>query len=288
MHVLPSLTHLLSLILLFAILALSAEDYYKLLGVSRSADERELKRAYRKLSKKFHPDKNPNNEDAAKKFVEISDAYDALSQPELRKIYDQYGHDGLEQHKQTQGRGGPGARHDPFDLFSQFFGGGGRGGERRGPGKEVKIAVPLRDFYVGRDVEFSIEKTMICDHCDGSGSNDGQMNTCGSCGGRGMVIQKAMLAPGIFQQVQSPCGACGGKGKTVKTPCKVCSGQRVVRQPESYTVPVERGSCQIVMRRLRCLLVAEASVAAKRTLVSVHSSRHLVLGPAVSPPPLRP
>ncbi|KAK3077299.1 hypothetical protein LTS18_010688, partial [Coniosporium uncinatum] len=198
MHLLPAT---LLLFCLLPLLAWSAEDYYKLLGIDKDADERQIKSAYRKLSKKWHPDKNPGDDSASKKFVEIASAYEALIEPETRRIYDQYGHEGLEQHKQGGGRGG-GHHHDPFDLFSQFFGGSGRfqHGERRGPNMEVRIAVPLRDFYTGREHEFTVEKQAICSTCEGSGSADGKTDTCGACGGRGMRVQKHMLAPGIFQQ----------------------------------------------------------------------------------------
>lgn len=182
------------------------------------------------------------NDSAHEKFVQIADAYEALSEPETRRIYDQYGHEGLAQHR----KGGNGGRsHDPFDLFSRFFGGSGHfghgGGQRRGPDMEVRVSVPLRDFYRGQEHEFSIEKQHICEECEGSGSADGAVDTCSQCGGRGVVIQKHMLAPGIFQQVQVGCDKCGGKGKTIKRPCKVCHGTRVVRKVATHTLSVEKG-----------------------------------------------
>lgn len=181
------------------------------------------------------------DESAHQKFVEIAEAYEALSDGETRRIYDQYGHEGLKQHKQ----GGGQRHHDPFDLFSRFFGGGGHfghgGGQRRGPDMEVRVHIPLRDFYNGKDHEFSVEKQQICEECEGSGSADGAVDTCSQCGGRGMVVQKHMLAPGIFQQVQMGCDRCGGKGKTIKKPCKVCGGSRVVRKISTHTLHVEKG-----------------------------------------------
>ncbi|KAF2457528.1 hypothetical protein BDY21DRAFT_344103 [Lineolata rhizophorae] len=228
---------------LLPLLALCAEDYYKLLGVEKKATERELKRAYRTLSKKYHPDKNPGDDSAQQRFVAVAEAYECLIDSQCRKIYDQYGHDGVKQHKQG---GGPGAGgHDPFDLFSRFFGGSGHFGhtphERRGPGMEVRIAVPLRDFYTGRSTHFTVEKQNICDACEGSGSRDGQVDTCASCGGHGVKVTKHKLAPGIFQQVQSTCDACGGKGKTIRHPCPVCGGARVVREAETHELHVEPG-----------------------------------------------
>ncbi|KAL2039636.1 hypothetical protein N7G274_007495 [Stereocaulon virgatum] len=223
-------------------LALCAEDFYKLLNLDKSASDRDIKKAYRLLSKKYHPDKNPGNESASEKFVQIAEAYDALSTPETRRIYDQYGHEGLKQHQ--QGRGGSGA-HDPFDLFSRFFGGSGhfghQSGQRRGPDMEVKISVPLRDFYTGNEHEFSIEKQQICEECEGSGSADGVVEECGQCGGRGVVVRKHQLALGIFQQVQMQCDRCGGKGKSVKHVCKVCGGARVGKKMSSHVLHVEKG-----------------------------------------------
>lgn len=236
---LPSLG--LVLVCLFQ-LAICAEDFYKLLGIDKHASEKDIKRAYRTLSKKYHPDKNPGNDEAKKKFVEVAEAYEALSDQESRKIYDQYGHEGL---KQRQQGGGGGQHHDPFDLFSRFFGGGGHHGhgqQRRGPDMEVRVGVPLKDFYNGHTTEFQLERQEICDECEGTGSADGQVDTCTQCNGHGVQIKKHMLAPGIFQQVQVNCDACGGKGKTIKHKCPVCSGSRVVRKVNTHHLVIEKGT----------------------------------------------
>lgn len=231
----------LALLCLLPLLALAAEDYYKLLGIDRDADDRQIKKAYRALSKKWHPDKNPNNPDAKEKFVEVSEAYEVLIDEELRKIYNQYGHDGVKQHQQGGQRGSGG--HDPFDLFSRFFGGGGHfQGQRGGPNMEVHIRVPLRDFYNGAEHTFKISKQIICEKCEGSGSEDGHRETCHRCRGQGMIIQKQQIMPGIFQQMQMQCDVCGGKGSTVKHKCKVCNGNRVVRGEEQYDLSVEKGA----------------------------------------------
>ncbi|EGP86965.1 unnamed protein product [Zymoseptoria tritici ST99CH_3D7] len=232
----------LALVCLLPLLALAAEDYYTLLGVDKSASERDLKKSYRRLSKKYHPDKNPNNETAAKKFVEVSEAYETLSDKELRRIYDAHGAEGVKQHKE-RGAGGGGGRN-PFDMFSQFFGGGGHfhgSGQRRGPNMELRVDTPLRDFYTGADHEFSVEKQVICEKCEGSGSADGERDTCGKCRGQGMVIQKQQLMPGIYQQVQMQCDACGGKGSTVRHKCPHCHGERVLRSQEQFDLSVEKG-----------------------------------------------
>lgn len=106
---------------------------------------------------------------------------------------------------------------------------------------EVRVAIPLRDFYNGRKTEFTIEKQAICSACEGSGSADGHVETCGTCNGRGAVIRRQQLAPGLFQQVQMQCDACGGKGKTIKHPCPVCRGSRVVRESETHELDIEKG-----------------------------------------------
>ncbi|KAF2198492.1 DnaJ-domain-containing protein [Delitschia confertaspora ATCC 74209] len=223
--------------------ALCSEDFYKLLGLKKDASEREIKKAYRSLSKKFHPDKNPGNDEAHHKFVAVAEAYEVLIDEEMRRIYDQYGHEGIEQHKRGGGR--QQQHHDPFDLFSRFFGGsghfGGHQGERHGPNMEVRVSLPLRDFYNGRTTEFTVEKQAICSACEGSGSADGHVDHCDMCGGRGMVIKRQQLAPGLFQQVQTNCDKCGGRGKVIKNPCPVCQGSRVVREPETHELHVEKG-----------------------------------------------
>ncbi|KAH6713251.1 DnaJ protein-like protein [Leptodontidium sp. MPI-SDFR-AT-0119] len=240
----PSTSLLLLCVFCMIQIAVCAEDFYKLLGIDKHASDKDIKRAYRVLSKKYHPDKNPGNESAKQKFVEVAEAYEALSDPESRKIYDQYGHEGLKQ-RQQGGQGG--GHHDPFDMFSRFFGGGGGGhfgqqGQRRGPDMEVRVGVPLKDFYNGHTTEFQLEKQQICDECDGSGSEDGQVDTCNVCHGHGVQIKKHMLAPGIFQQVQVSCDACGGQGKTIKHKCPVCSGNRVVRKVVTHPLVVDKGA----------------------------------------------
>ncbi|CAK7274270.1 DnaJ-related protein scj1 [Sporothrix epigloea] len=232
-----------ALLLLVSIiqLAFCSEDFYKILGLKRDANDREIKSAYRQLSKKFHPDKNPGDETAKDKFVEVSQAYEALSDPDTRKIYDQYGHDGLRSHQQ---QGGGHRHHDPFDIFGRFFGGGGHFGqpsERRGHNVELRVQITLRDFYNGQTVEFTWDKQEICEHCDGTGAEDKVVDICGRCGGHGIVIQKRMLAPGMFQQIQTHCDQCGGRGKSVKRVCPICQGQRVIRRPTPVSVVIQRG-----------------------------------------------
>lgn len=224
-------------------LALCAEDYYKVLGVTSQATDKQLKSAYRQLSKKFHPDKNPGDETAHEKFVQVSEAYDVLSDAETREIYDHYGHEGV---KQRKNGGGGGGGHDPFDLFSRFFGGHGHfgrsSGEPRGHNVEVKVGISLRDFYNGATSEFQWNRQHICEHCEGTGSTDGQVETCSTCGGHGIRIVKQQLAPGMFQQMQMRCDACGGRGKSIKHKCPVCQGERVERKSTTVSLKIERGA----------------------------------------------
>ncbi|KAI8713129.1 hypothetical protein NCS52_01256300 [Fusarium sp. LHS14.1] len=224
-------------------LAICAEDYYKILGVDRSASNKQLKQAYRQLSKKFHPDKNPGDNTAHDKFVEVSEAYDVLSDEDTRKVYDKWGHEGVQQHRQG---GGGGGGHDPFDLFSRFFGGHGHSGrassEPRGHNVEVRVEISLRDFYNGATTEFAWNKQHICEHCEGTGSADGQVDSCNVCGGHGVRTIKRQLAPGMFQQMRMKCDACGGRGKTIKHKCPVCQGQRVERKATNVQLNIARGA----------------------------------------------
>ncbi|KAK0619253.1 hypothetical protein B0T14DRAFT_432106 [Immersiella caudata] len=228
------------LLFVFVGLALGLEDYYKILGLKKDATERQIKSAYRQLSKKYHPDKNPGDKTAHDKFVEVSEAYEALSDANSRRIYDQYGHEGLKQHKQ---QGGGGGHHDPFDVFNRFFGGGGHFGQqqRRGNDAHIKVPIALRDFYNGRTTEFQWNKQHVCEECDGTGAADGHVDTCSSCKGHGVKIVRHQLAPGMFQQVQMQCDECGGRGKSIKHKCPVCAGQRVVRKPATVSLNIQRG-----------------------------------------------
>jgi DnaJ-related protein SCJ1 len=215
----------------------------QVLGIHKGCHTKEVKRAYRRLAKQWHPDKNKSPH-ASEKFQQISKAYEVLSDDGLRKIYEVYGAEGVEKHQQTGGAGG-GQQNDPFDLFSRFFGGGGGDqygrGMRRGPNMEVKIYISLREFYTGAEKEFTVEKQQICDECDGTGSEDGHTEPCSDCGGRGVRVQRHMLAPGMFQQVQTVCDKCGGKGHTISHPCPVCDGAKVVKKEAKFTVDIEPG-----------------------------------------------
>lgn len=231
-----------SIVFLVAVLVsfvLAGADYYAVLGVPKDADEKAIKTAYRSLSKKYHPDKNPGDDTAQQKFIEIGAAYEVLMDKEKRQIYDQYGEEGL----QNGGPGGPGGQGggDPFDMFSNFFGGGRPRGRPRGGNVDSEVDFTLKDFYNGANRDVSITLQDICDQCSGTGSEDGKMHTCPTCHGRGRVIQKRQLAPGMFQQFESACPSCRGSGKQIDNRCHKCSGEGVYRNKRTYNVNVTPG-----------------------------------------------
>lgn len=213
-------------------------DYYEILGVSKSADAAEIKKAYRKLAVKFHPDKNPGDHTAEDKFKELGQAYEALSDPDKRAAYDRYGHDAF-----NGGMGGGrGGFHDPADIFSQvfggafgggfeeFFGGGGsrkKSGKQRGSDLRYDLEITLEEAAKGVEKELEIERNVPCGKCNATGSKgSGGVKTCSTCGGRGVVGRQA----GIFIQ-QSTCPECRGNGETISDPCGDCRGEgRVERE----------------------------------------------------------
>lgn len=223
---------------LLAALAL-AKDYYEILGVSRDAPEREIKKAYRSLSKKYHPDKNNGDEAASQKFMEVANAYEVLSNSEERSKYDRYGEDGL--------RGGNFHHQDPMDLFSHFFGGfgGGANGQqrvRKGPEVVISLPVSLQDVYKGAEIDFSVPVKTICEECDGSGSADGERHQCPQCQGSGQRVIQNQLAPGMFQRIQTICDKCSGRGSLVTKPCPMCKGERIVDDTRRHTIELVRGA----------------------------------------------
>ncbi|CDH60313.1 heat shock protein family protein [Lichtheimia corymbifera JMRC:FSU:9682] len=234
------------LLLLVVVLVVHAgKDFYSILDVPRDAPKSQIKKHYKKLSRVYHPDKNPGDKKAEEKFMELTAAYEVLVDEEQRAIYDRYGEEGLEQHKNG---GGGGGFHSPFDIFSQFFGGGGFGGhraqqqERRGPDVQVELPVSLEDLYNGGSLEIDISKQVVCDHCHGSGARRSEdIQTCPTCQGHGRTITRIQLGPGMVQQVQQTCTQCGGKGKTIRAVCNACGGKKVLRGNEQYTIVIEKG-----------------------------------------------
>ncbi len=212
---------------------MAKRDYYEVLGVERTADAEEIKKAYRKLAVKYHPDKNPGDHAAEEKFKELGEAYEALSDPQKRAAYDQYGHAAFDA-RQRASRGGGGGFHDPFDIFREVFGGGGGGsifesffggGERSGPqrGDDLRydLEITFEEAAMGCEKEISLSKLDPCEVCEGSGAERGSaVKTCATCGGRGQV----MMSRGIFSIAQT-CPHCKGQGRVLEKPCRSCHGE---------------------------------------------------------------
>lgn len=213
--------------------------YYELLGVKPGATADELKKAYRKLALKYHPDKNP---DEPEKFKQISQAYEVLADPKKRQIYDEGG----EQAIKEGGSGGGFNFSSPMDIFDMFFG-GGRGGGRRGPskGKDVvhQLSVSLEDMYNGAVRKLALQKSVICAKCEGRGGKKGAVERCTNCRGSGVQVRIQQLAPGMVQQIQSMCSDCSGKGERInaKDRCKTCQGRKVNRERKILEVHIDKG-----------------------------------------------
>jgi molecular chaperone DnaJ len=222
-----------------------ARDYYEVLGVSRDASAKDIKKAYRKLALEFHPDRNPDNPEAETRFKEASEAYEVLSNDEKRQIYDRFGHDGL------RGRGYEPNFTDASDIFSAFadifgFGsvfGGRMGGRRRGPRRGADLEYPLRLSFLeaahGTSREIEVSRHVHCDTCEGSGLKPGASpSTCQTCGGVGQVVQQQG-----FLQIRIPCPACGGQGQTVSPDdrCPACDGSGRQRHAESLEITIPAG-----------------------------------------------
>lgn len=216
-------------------------DYYEVLGVGRTAENGELKSAYRKLALTHHPDRNPNNPDAAEKFKEASEAYAVLSDPEKRARYDQFGHAGL-----GSGASGFGFDASVFggqfsDLFENLFGfaGFGGGGAARPVGSDVvyRMEVSFHDAAMGVEAPLKISRLVACDHCSGSGAEPPtRPKTCPGCDGRG----RQRFSQG-FLVVTRPCATCGGGGKVVEKPCRECRGEGRKRGTHEITIRIPAG-----------------------------------------------
>jgi molecular chaperone DnaJ len=225
------------------------QDYYEVLGVEKSAGDNEIKKAYRVLAKKYHPDMNPGNAEAEQKFKEVNEAYAVLSDPEKRSKYDQFGHAAFDP---AAGGFGGGAGFGGFggfdfgDIFSSFFGGGGGGSSRRrGPmrGSDVlaHVTIDFNEAVKGCKKDVSFDRVEACPDCHGSGAASGSsVETCSSCRGTGQVTVQQNSPLGIFQTTR-PCSACGGKGKIVKNPCKNCNGKGYVKVSKKLGVTIPAG-----------------------------------------------
>jgi molecular chaperone DnaJ len=234
---------------------MAKRDYYEVLGVGRSADEKELKAAYRKLAKQFHPDANPGDQKAEAKFKEVSEAYDILKDPQKKAAYDRLGHQAFE--NGMGGGRGPGAGFGPDfnssmsdifeDLFGDFMGGGGRGGRRggarggngaaRGADLRYNMEISLTEAFTGKTAQIRVPSSVSCDTCSGSGAKPGTApKTCSTCGGHGAVRSQS----GFFT-VERTCPSCQGRGQVISDPCKDCGGQGRVTRERTLSVNIPAG-----------------------------------------------
>jgi len=204
-----------------------------------------IKKSYRKLSMKYHPDTNGGSKEAEAKFQDVSRAYEVLSSPEKRRIYDQQGEEGLDKHQQQQNHDANGGAGDPFDIFSHFFNGGRRPQHReaqRGPDVRITLPVTLEDIYLGANFEIDVQQQVLCSHCRGTGADgDEHFHTCTQCRGQGIVTQVHSLGPGFVQQVQTQCPLCSGKGKIIKKQCHVCAGKKRENGHRVLDVYIDQG-----------------------------------------------
>lgn len=222
---------------------MAKRDFYEVLGVSREADEKELKSAYRKMAMKYHPDRNPGDADAEAAFKEVNEAYDTLKDGQKRAAYDRFGHAAFEQ----GGFGAGGAGQGPdfhstmSDIFEEFFGmGGGRrssSGRERGADLRYNLEISLEEAYSGKTVEIEVPTSVACESCSGSGSKPGSSpTTCRTCGGAGRV----RAAQGFFT-LERTCPACQGRGQVISDPCPDCDGAGRRTQERSLSVNIPAG-----------------------------------------------
>ncbi|MCF8009440.1 MAG: molecular chaperone DnaJ [Halanaerobiales bacterium] len=222
------------------------KDYYEILGVSRDADQKEIKKAYRKLAKKHHPDMNDGEEKASEKFKEISEAYEILSDPDKRKRYDQYGHSGINEDDfnfDDFARGGFGGFEDIFDMF--FGGGMGGMNRRRGPQRgrdlQYKLKITFKEAAFGTKKKITIPRTEECPKCDGTGAETkSDIKTCSKCNGQGQIRVTQQTPFGQFAQTKR-CDRCGGSGKIIDNPCSNCGGTGKVKRRRKLTINIPAG-----------------------------------------------
>ncbi len=228
---------------------MSKRDYYEILGVSRNAAEDEIKKAYRKLAIKYHPDKNPDDKQAEEKFKEAAEAYEVLSDPEKRQRYNQFGHAGVG----SAGGGFGGGGMNMEDIFSQFgdifggafggFGGSGtRGGRRvaRGTNLRVKVKLNLKEIAQGVEKKIKVNKHVSCKTCSGTGAKNGNYDTCRTCHGSGTITRVQQTILGAMQ-TQTTCSACHGEGRIVRDKCNTCHGDGIVREEEIISINIPAG-----------------------------------------------
>ena len=214
---------------------MAKRDYYEVLGVQRNVDKAVLKKAYRKLAMKYHPDRNPDDADAQEHFKEAQEAYRILKDEKKRSAYDQFGHAATS----PGARGPAGFDGDVGDIFGDIFGGrGGRGRAQQQRGSDLRFALELdlEDAVGGITREIRIPTLGACKKCDGNGASDGGKTSCTTCGGMGQV----RMQQGIFS-VQQTCPACKGMGQVIKNPCPACRGQGRIRETKTLSVKIPSG-----------------------------------------------
>lgn len=228
---------------------MAKQDYYELLGVSRTASADDLKKAYRKLAMQYHPDRNPGDAAAELKFKEISEAYEVLRDDDKRAAYDRFGHAAFE----GGGRGGAGGAGGGFDfnfasgfadifdeVFGEFMGGGRRGGgatNGRGSDLRYNLEISLEDAFAGTTAKIQVASSIVCEACDGSGAEAGSKPvSCPTCSGMG----KVRAQQGFFT-IERPCPTCSGAGRVIEKPCKVCAGAGRTRQEKTLSVTIPAG-----------------------------------------------
>lgn len=226
---------------------MSKRDFYEILGVAKSADEAELKSAFRKAAMQHHPDRNPGDKAAEAKFKELNEAYETLKDPQKRAAYDRYGHAAFE-NGGFGGAGGPGFSGDfaqtMSDIFESFFGGDGGGGRQRGAGGRERGAdlrynldITLEEAFAGKQVEIKVPTSIACEVCTGTGAKPGTSpQTCRTCGGAGRV----RATQGFFT-VERTCPTCGGRGQVIADPCGKCGGSGRTTREKTLTVSVPAG-----------------------------------------------
>ena len=218
------------------------KDFYEILGVQRNASDDEIKKSYRKLAMKYHPDRNKDDKESERKFKEVSAAYEILKDSEKRSAYDQYGHDAFRQGGMGGGQGFGDFGGGFSDIFEEFFGGGFGGqsrqrGPQRGNDLRYNMLVSLKEAYSGKKSQIRIPSYEGCDLCSATGSADKSgPSTCSTCGGQG----KVRSTQGFFS-IERPCPTCGGEGSSIKNPCLKCSGTGQVKKQKTISVTIPAG-----------------------------------------------